>query len=185
MKNNLKYPIQYLKKFKQILDIGENNLIKLFEIRKILLTAKRKDKKVFVFGNGGSASIASHFSVDLITNCKIKCHNFNEANLITCLSNDFGYKNWIKNSLNYFSKKGDVLILISSSGNSDNMIEAVKYAKKNKLRVITFTGFNKNNELSKMSKINIWIDSKIYNFVENSHQILLLLLVDWIKKIKI
>ena len=72
MKNNLKYPIQYLKKFKQILDIGENNLIKLFEIRKILLTAKRKDKKVFVFGNGGSASIASHFSVDLITNCKIK-----------------------------------------------------------------------------------------------------------------
>ena len=77
------------------------------------------------------------------------------------------------------------MILISSSGNSDNMIEAVKYAKKNKLRVITFTGFNKNNELSKMSKINIWIDSKIYNFVENSHQILLLLLVDWIKKIKI
>lgn len=185
MKNNLEYPILYLKKFKQILDIGENNLIKLFQIKKILLTAKRKNKRVFVFGNGGSASIASHFSVDLTTNCKIKCHNFNEANLITCLSNDFGYKNWIKNSLNYFSEKGDVLILISSSGNSDNMIEALKYAKKNKLKVITFTGFSKNNKLNKMSKINIWIDSINYNFIENSHQVLLLLLVDWMKKIKI
>ena len=90
-----------------------------------------------------------------------------------------------KNSLNYFSEKGDVLILISSSGNSDNMIEALKYAKKNKLKVITFTGFSKNNKLNKMSKINIWIDSINYNFIENSHQVLLLLLVDWMKKIKI
>ena len=181
MRNNLDYPLLYLKKFKQILTINKNNLIKLLEIKKILLTAKRKDKKVFIFGNGGSASIASHFSVDLTTNCNIKCHNFNEANLITCLSNDFGYKNWITKSLSYFAKKDDILILVSSSGKSNNMIEAFKFAKKNKLKIITFTGFNKNNRLNKMSQINIWIDSQNYNFIENAHQILLLLLVDWIK----
>ena len=76
------------------------------------------------------------------------------------------------------------MILVSSSGKSNNMIEAFKFAKKNKLKIITFTGFDKNNRLNKMSKINIWIDSQNYNFIENAHQVLLLLLVDWIKKNK-
>ena len=65
-------------------------------------------------GNGGSASIASHFSVDLSKNAKIKCINFNEANLLTCLSNDYGYEKWIEKALKIYGEQGDCLILISS-----------------------------------------------------------------------
>ena len=85
----------------------------------------------------------------------------------------------LQSHLSYFAKKDDILILVSSSGKSNNRLKPLNL-QKNKLKIITFTGFNK-NRLNKMSQINIWIDSQNYNFIENAHQILLLLLVDWIK----
>ena len=75
----------------------------------------------------------------------------------------------------------DQLILISSSGKSPNMINACKAARNKKIsKIITFTGHNKDNQLSKLGDINLWIDSKAYNFVENTHQIWLLTIVDLI-----
>ena len=79
-------------------------------------------------------------------------------------------------------KKDDLLILISSSGESKNMINACREASKFTKNIVTFTGFRKNNKLSKIGKINVWIDSKHYNYVENIHQILLLYLSDKMKK---
>ena len=110
---------------------------------KLLLKIKKSNKKIMIFGNGGSASVASHFSSDLTNISKIKCINFNEANLITCFANDFGFENWIKRTLEHFYEKGDLLILISSSGESLNMIKAANFAVKNKLDLITLTGFSK------------------------------------------
>lgn len=151
----------------------------LINVQEILKKVKRKNKKVLIFGNGGSASIASHFSVDLIKNTKIRCINFNEANLLTCFSNDFGYKNWMKQALEFYGDKGDVLILISSSGQSENVNKCALEAKKKGFsKVITFTGFNKNNPLRSKGNINFWVNSKIYNYVENVHQIMLLSIID-------
>ena len=149
------------------------------KVIKMFLKVKKSGKKVMIFGNGGSASIASHFSSDLTNISKIKCMNFNEANLITCFANDFGFENWIKRTVEHFYEKGDLLILISSSGESLNMIKASNFAIKNKLNLITLTGFNKNNSLRKKGKVNFWVDSKKYNIVENTHQIILLSLVDY------
>ena len=98
---------------------------------------------------------------------------------MTCFSNDYGYENWVKKAIEFHAKKGDLIILISSSGKSKNMINACKFAKKRKyFPVITLTGFKKNNQLRKLGNINFWINSKKFNFVENSHQLLLLSLVD-------
>ena len=134
-----------------------------------------------IFGNGGSAAIASHVSVDLTKNANIRCTNYNEADLITCFSNDYGYEKWIEKAVDFYSDQNDVLILISSSGKSKNMINACKAArKKNISKIITFTGHEKNNPLSKLGDINFWIDSKAYNFVENTHQIWLLTICDLI-----
>ena len=84
-----------------------------------------------------------------------------------------------------YGDKGDVLILISSSGNSINVVNAYKKAYKLKFRnICTFTGFKKNSSLSRISKNNIWVDSKNYNQVENLHQICLLSIVDLFKKYK-
>ena len=105
--------------------------------------------------------------------------------MMTCLSNDYGYENLISKYLDMYGDKGDVLILISSSGNSINVVNAYKKAYKLKFRnIFTFTGFNKNSSLSRISKNNIWIDSKNYNQVENLHQICLLSIVDLFKKYK-
>ena len=97
--------------------------------------------------------------------------NFNEANLITCLSNDYGHENWMKAALSIHCKKKDLVILISSSGESPNIINASKWCIKEKVSLVTLTGFKKNNSLLKNNTkgINFWINSKAYNHVELCH----------------
>ena len=81
------------------------------EIIKILKKIKKNKKKVILVGNGGSAAIASHVSVDFNKMCKIRAINFNEADLITCFSNDYGYENWVKEALKFYADKGDLFII--------------------------------------------------------------------------
>ena len=109
-----------------------------------ILAGFTNKRKVMIFGNGGSAAIANHFSVDLTKNSKIRCVNFNESSLLTCFSNDFGYENWVKKTLEFHGNRKDMIILISSSGESKNMINACKFALKRKyFSIVTFTGFKK------------------------------------------
>ena len=164
-----------------------SNLLKDIDHQSIELSIdliKKKIKnnnKIYIVGNGGSASIASHVSVDLTKNALVRCVNFNEADLITCFSNDYGYDKWVEKAVEFYGDEGDILILISSSGRSPNMINACKSAKNKKIsKIITFTGHDKNNPLSKLGDINFWIDSKAYNFVENIHQVWLLTIIDLI-----
>ena len=134
-----------------------------------------------IFGNGGSAAIASHFSVDVTKNAKVRCTNYNESDLLTCFSNDFGYEKWVEKAIEYYSDPNDILILISASGSSPNMINAAKHAKKKQIKsIITFTGNKNNNSLMNLGDINFWVNSSAYNHIENVHQILLLSLVDLI-----
>lgn len=141
-------------------------------------------KKIIFCGNGGSAAIASHLSVDFSKACSVRAINFNEADLITCFANDYGFENWIVEALKVYADKDDLLILISSSGQSLNIIKAADEAIKLGLKLITFSGFNKENELRKKGLINFWVDSKIYNHVEMVHHIWLVSLVDFIQKEK-
>ena len=108
----------------------------------------------------------------------VRCINFNESDLLTCFANDYGYENWVKQALKFYSDSGDLVILISASGNSKNIINAAKYIKKNKNKLITFTGFNGKNKLSKYGNINFVVNSESFNFIENTHQYWLLSLVD-------
>ena len=176
--------INFLKKYfdslKELID-KEEYLEKLIKVKKILLDTNSKGKKTMIFGNGGSAAISSHFSVDLTKNARIKCTNYNESDLITCFANDFGYERWVEKTINFYGDEGDSLILISAGGNSPNMINGAKEARKKKInQIITFTGNDKDNKLKKLGDINFWVDSKAYNHIENVHQILLLSLVDLI-----
>ncbi len=176
MKKN--YFINYLNKFsKLVLDHNDKNFLKIVEILK---EVKRNRKKVILVGNGGSAALASHVSVDLTKMCKIRAVNFNEADLLTCFSNDYGYENWVQKALSFYADKGDLVICISSSGQSKNIINGAKFAKKIGCKVVTLTGFNKNNKVRKIGHINLWLDSKNYNLVEMTHHIWLLAIVDFI-----
>ena len=153
----------------------------LIKVKEILKSTHSKGKKTLIFGNGGSAAIASHFSVDLTKNARVRCTNYNESDLLTCFSNDFGYERWVEKAIEFYSDEGDSLILISAGGNSPNMVNGAKQARKSKInKIITFTGNQENNNLKKLGDINFWVDSKAYNHIENVHQILLLSLVDLI-----
>ena len=175
-----KFLQEYFKKLKSHFN-NEEFLENLLVVKKILLETNSKGKKTMIFGNGGSAAIASHFSVDLNKNARVRCTNYNESDLLTCFSNDFGYEKWVEKTIEYYGDEDDNIILISASGTSKNMVNAANYVKKNKFNsLITFTGNKKNNDLNNLGNINFWVDSSAYNIIENVHQALLLSLVDLI-----
>ena len=179
-----KYLQSYNKKFLEISNIDEAVQKKIKKLYKLITDTKNKKKKIIIAGNGGSAAIASHFSVDMTKNNGIRCINFNESDLLTCFSNDYGYQNWVKEALRFYADRGDLIILISSSGKSQNMINAAKFAQSKKNPLVTLTGFFGKNELSKYGSINFIVNSKSFNFIENTHQYWLLSLVDIITEMK-
>jgi len=138
--------------------------------------------KIILIGNGGSAAIASHVTIDLTKAANVRSINFNEGSLLTCFSNDYGYEYWAEKAIEFYADKGDLVILISSSGQSKNIINAAIKSKEMGLGLITLSGFESNNPLRNMGDINLWVDSKKYNTVETVHQSWLLSVVDLIVK---
>jgi D-sedoheptulose 7-phosphate isomerase len=128
--------------------------------------------------------MSSHVSVDLTKMCTIRAVNLNEADLLTCFSNDYGYENRVQKALYFYADKGDLLICISSSGQSKNIINGAKFAKKIGCKVVTLTGFDNKNKVRKIGHINLWLNSKNYNLIEMTHHIWLLSIVDFIAKAK-
>tara|TARA_E500000178_G_C17030301_1_gene760232 strand:+ start:687 stop:1277 length:591 start_codon:yes stop_codon:yes gene_type:complete len=171
---------KYLNDFSKLIKPENQILIKLKKTKDLFVQTSRKGGKVIIVGNGGSAAIASHVSVDLTKNARIRSVNFNESDLITCFANDYGYERWVEKSVDFYADKKDTLVLISSSGKSMNMINACKTAKRKKIKVISLTGHSINNPLSKLSDLSLWINSKAYNYIENTHQLWLLTICDLI-----
>ena len=144
----------------------------------LINNCKKSDGKVYIVGNGGSSSMASHVSVDFAKAAGVPSDTFNNANLITCFANDYGHDNWISEAIRAYTQKNDMLILISSSGTSKNMINAARHCKNNNIPLITLSGFQNNNPLSQFGDVNIHINSNNYNHIEMSHHIILVAIVD-------
>ncbi len=178
--NPKKYFSNYFSLIKESLDFVD--IIDLEKIADLIKITAILEKKIIIVGNGGSASIASHVTVDFINAANIKAVNFNESSIITCFSNDYGYENWIAKALECYADAGDMVILISSSGQSENMLVAANKSKSIGANVVTLTGFFANNSLRGCGDINLWVDSKDYNIVEMTHHIWLLAIVDYIIK---
>ena len=176
-----KFLKDYLADFSKLVQAGDDIISGLVQVGDTIVAANKNGCKTIIVGNGGSAAMASHFSVDLTKNAGVRCVNFNEADLITCFANDYGFDRWVEKAVEFYGDEGDVLIAISSSGSSENMLNGCKAARnKNFSSVITFSGFNADNPLRQLGDINLWVDSKAYNFVENIHQLWLLAIVDLI-----
>jgi D-sedoheptulose 7-phosphate isomerase len=170
---------QYIKDYSDLI-LPEAGLINtLMQVKAALVKASENGKKVIIVGNGGSAAMASHISVDLTKNAGIRSINFNEPDLITCFANDYGYEHWLEKAVEFYGDKGDVFIGISSSGSSENILNGCRAAQKNNFsKVITFSGMEAKNPLRQLGDINIWVNSMAYNHIENIHQFWLLAVVD-------
>ena len=178
--SDIQFLESYLNDFSNLVKPKINVLHKLKKIKDIFIKTSKRGGKIMIFGNGGSAAIASHVTVDLTKNARIRSVNFNESDLITCFSNDYGYDRWVEKTVDFKAEKKDILVLISSSGKSKNMVNACKAAKRKKIKVISLTGHSKNNPLLKISDLSLWINSKAYNYIENTHQLWLLTICDLI-----
>jgi D-sedoheptulose 7-phosphate isomerase len=150
----------------------------LLAFRDLCLEIKRRDGKLMFAGNGASASIASHAAVDFTKQAKVRALAFNDHNLITAFSNDYGYENWVAEAVKAYGKTGDAVVLISSSGKSPNIVSAALAAKDLGLKVVTFSGFEKNNPLSTVGDINLWVESRAYNIIEAVHGVWMFAVVD-------
>ncbi len=138
------------------------------------LEAIREAKKHLVLvGNGGSASVAAHATTDFFNVAKLNATTLHESSLLTCMANDFGYENAFARMIKQTMTQGDMLIAISSSGNSLNIRNAVKVAQEMGCQTVTLSGFAHSNPLRSMGKLNIWLDSNDYGFVEVGHQFVL------------
>jgi len=154
----------------------------------LILKTINLENNIFVCGNGGSAAIANHYVCDYLKYFREKTKKkpriislSNSIETITAISNDKDYKHIFSYQIESLYKKDDIIIIISSSGNSKNIREIVKFSKKNKLKTIGFSGF-KGGYLKKNSTIPIHININNYGLVEDAHHILMHLLMQYLIK---
>lgn len=144
-------------------------LLGINELMKMIATSP----KIIVIGNGGSASIASHCASHYPRNGGLRIMALNDIAAMTATANDFGYENSYAMQIEAHADERDLLIAISSSGNSENILNAVKKAKELKCKVITFSGKSHSNKLRKTGDLNFWVPSENYGHVELTHMALL------------
>ncbi len=180
----------YFEKLRIGLDKVDTN--KIEEIVNILLNVWKNNKQIFIIGNGGSAAIASHLACDLGKGTLKRMYDPVEKRfrvvsltdntpLLTALANDVGYENIFSQQLNNLINKGDVLIVITGSGNSENMIRAVKLAQEYKAITIAFLGSD-GGKVKDLVDHSILYEEVNYPRIEDAHSILSHLICLWIRE---
>ncbi len=135
----------------------------------LVRTVQASNRKVIMVGNGGSAGIASHQSVDYWKNGGVRAMAFNDSSLLTCIGNDLGYEHVFSAPIEQFADRGDIVFAISSSGASPNILNAAKAARNKGCGLITFSGFASDNPLRSLGDLNFHVASSSYGLVEILH----------------
>jgi D-sedoheptulose 7-phosphate isomerase len=135
--------------------------------------------KLIFIGNGGSATIASHMATDLSKNAGIRTMACNDGSILTCLGNDYGFEHVFAKQIEFYGARGDLVVAISSSGKSANILNAVAAARQVGCTVITLSGFAPDNPLRQLGDVNLYLKSDLYGFVEIGHLVLCHAIVDY------
>jgi D-sedoheptulose 7-phosphate isomerase len=145
-----------------------------FQIWKELSVGIReKERTVYLIGNGASASMASHFAADLSKNAHLHTEVFSDLSLITAIANDMGYEWVFAEPLLRRAKKGDMLVAISSSGRSSNILRAIEVAQRAGLNIVTLSAMSPENPLRSSGYLNIYVPAQTYGHAESCHAAIL------------
>ncbi len=139
----------------------------------ITLAAKKSRNVVYLVGNGASASMASHFAADLAKNGRMHTQTLTDSGILTAIGNDISFDDVFSFPLSIRGNEGDVLITISSSGNSPNVVKAIAMAKSVGMKVITVSGLKEDNASRKNGHLNFYLPATTYGYVEATHGVLL------------
>jgi D-sedoheptulose 7-phosphate isomerase len=151
-------------------DLNQDDLNKL---KRVILFYK----DIIILGNGGSNAISQHISEDYTKMLNKRAICFGDSARMSCYANDYGWENSYKMFIEQFATNTTLVILISSSGNSKNIINCAKFCKENKIPMITMSGFSKDNDLKNNfendSEMHFWVDSTDYGIIEILHELIL------------
>ncbi|MDD3375227.1 MAG: SIS domain-containing protein [Candidatus Omnitrophica bacterium] len=168
--------MEYYENMKKVFDAfvdRSENLENMAKAKDILENTRKAGKCIYLIGNGGSASVAEHVAIDLTKNAGLRATALSGATMITTFSNDYGYENVFKKYLESFAFEDDVLIAISSSGSSKNIVNACDEARRKSMHVITLSGFKGDNPLRMKGDINFWVETEAFGFLEILHSLIL------------
>lgn len=155
-------------------DDGIHLLVKVFTYH------KEHGSQLFFIGNGGSSAIASHMTADFMKNGGMNTYSLYDNAVTTCMGNDYGYEYIFSRPMDFLAREGDLLVAISSSGNSANIVNAIGTAQAKGATVITFTGFEPDNKIGRMGDVNVYVPCHKYGIVESIHNLILQQIVDLI-----
>lgn len=141
---------------------------------------KKKGSQVFFIGNGGSSAIASHMTADFMKNGGMKTYSLYDNAVTTCMGNDYGYEYIFSKPFEFLVNADDLVVAISSSGNSKNICNAINVARDRNAEIITFTGFRSDNYAKEAGHINVYVPCEKYGIVESIHNLVLQQIVDLI-----
>lgn len=191
--NQILFIDTYIAELKRCLDLLDRE--KIGSVIDLLLMANKNNKKIFIMGNGGSASNASHMASDLGKGTLLRIYDDKEKRFrvisltdnvayLTALANDISFEDIFVQQLKNLVDRGDLVIVLSGSGNSKNLIKAVKYAKKFGAKSIGFLGFKDGGKLGKLVDKAIIVDSKSYGPCEDIQLVLDHIITGWITRVK-
>lgn len=170
---------KYLDEYSKLVNNSEVRN-KLGLVGEMLKAQRDNGGRLLIFGNGAASSIAGHAALDFTKQAKLRSLCFHDPALLTAFANDFGYENAYAEIISHYYEDTDIVIFVSVSGESPNIVQGLKKAKNLGLRTIGFSGKNQNNSLNSSAEHVFWVDSKAYNIVENVHSIWLLSLCDYV-----
>jgi D-sedoheptulose 7-phosphate isomerase len=130
---------------------------------------KEQDRAVYIIGNGASASIASHIAADALKKARLRAFVFNDQSLLTAISNDNSFEEVFALPLSHLGRPGDLVISISSSGNSPNIVRALEIARQLSMRSVTLSGMKPDNRSRALGDLNFYVPSPQYGWVECAH----------------
>jgi len=169
----------YIKRLSDALENTEYEM-STDELVDFLIEKRSNKNKIIFIGNGGSAAIAIHMTADFMKNGGMRTVSMYDSATITCLGNDYGYEQIFAKQIERIGEDGDVLIAISSSGNSPNIIAAIEAAKAREIKVVSFTGFSSDNQARQKADISVYVPCNEYGIVESIHNLILQQIVDMI-----
>lgn len=132
-----------------------------------------RGQHIYLIGNGASAAMASHFAADACKNGGLRAQAFNDGALLTCAGNDLAFDQVFALPLTRFAKTGDLLITISSSGASQNILQALEVAHEMRLQIVTVSGRSSNNPSRSFGDVNFYLPVSRYGWIESGHHVVL------------
>ena len=136
-------------------------------------TAHDGGGQLYIIGNGGSAGMASHMAADACKNGHLRAMSFSDVALLTATANDLAYDQVFSLPLERLARPGDLLIAISSSGNSPNIVRALESSRAIGLRAVTLTGMDGGNRARTLGDLNFYVPLSRYGWTESAHQVIL------------